>query len=68
MTRKTQKDIDYQAAPYGRIAIIPKGTRLIPAANLPHGGYWAANWRGMSDAARAWGRNYGFHVTEGDLA
>lgn len=67
MTRKTQKDIDYQAAPYGRIAIIPKGARLIPAANLPHGGYWVANWRGMADAARAWNRNYGFHVTDEDL-
>ena len=67
MPRVTQKDIDYQAAPYGRIAIIPQGSRLVPATNLPHGGYWVENWEGMTDDARAWSRNYGFHVTEEDL-
>jgi len=65
--KRTQKDIDYQAAPYGRITIIPKGARLIPADNLPQGGYWVENWRGMSEKVRSWARNHGFHVTEEDL-
>jgi len=63
----TDKDIKYKAAPYGFIATIPAGTSLIPAGNLPDGGYWAEPWEGMTKVAEAWGRNYGFHITEEDL-
>ena len=65
--KRTPKAIDYQSAPYGRITTIPKGARLIPASNLPQGGYWVESWRGMSEKARSWARNYGFHVTIEDL-
>jgi len=62
----TTKDITYDMAWCGR-AIIPKGTNLIPATNLPDGGYWADEWQNMSIKEESWYRNYGFHITENDL-
>jgi hypothetical protein len=59
---KTIEDINYQGVT-GLITVIPEGTNVIPATNLPQGGYWVEPWEGMSDAAESWQRNYGFHVT-----
>jgi hypothetical protein len=64
---KTNKPIHYSTAPYGLIAVIPEGTELTPASNLPDGGWWAEKWEGMSEEAEAWHRNYGFHITHDDL-
>lgn len=68
MAIKTTKAIEYNCAPYGHIATIPAGTELIPASNLPNGGYWAEPWEGMSEEAESWMNNYGFHITDEDLA
>tara|TARA_Y100000114_G_scaffold148683_1_gene162039 strand:- start:373 stop:543 length:171 start_codon:yes stop_codon:yes gene_type:complete len=51
--------------PYGLIATIPKGTRVIPADNLPQGGFWAEKWEGMSAIQEAWLDSYGFHIAAG---
>jgi hypothetical protein len=67
MEKTTTKPIEYRSAPYGHIATIPAGTKLIPASNLPDGGYWAEPWDGMTSIEEAWQRNYGFHITESDL-
>lgn len=62
---KTIKAIVYSAAPYGKITTIPKGTTLIPASNLPNsdGKFYAKKWKGMSEKAKSWERNYGFLIT-----
>jgi hypothetical protein len=63
----TKEDISYRVSGYGFTALIPKGSRVIPATNLPQGGYWVEPWQGMSDEAESWERNYGFHVTEDEV-
>tara|TARA_B100000700_G_scaffold208136_1_gene228711 strand:+ start:168 stop:374 length:207 start_codon:yes stop_codon:yes gene_type:complete len=62
---KTKYAIAYTEMPYGKIATIPKGTPVIPADNLPQGGYWAEKWEGMSAIQESWLDNYGFHVAQG---
>lgn len=60
----TTEDIEYRAAPYGLIAVIPKGTPVTPARNLPEPNtFWVEQWKGMSDKAEGWIRNYGFLVS-----
>jgi len=52
----------------GSCAVIPKGTLVIPADNLPDKGqYWAEPWDGMDDAAASWMRNYGFLLREDEV-
>lgn len=60
---KTSKDIVY-IDDYNKKTIIPKGTNLIKATNLPQGGWWACDWPGMTDLQKSWSRNYGFHISE----
>lgn len=60
----TKAAFDYQSAPYGKIAYIPAGLPVIPASNLPQGGYWIAERTWANEQAQSWQRNYGFHVTE----
>jgi len=57
---KTKYNVFYAAYPYGEIAVIPAGTKVLPADNLPSGGYWSCAWDGMSPEAESWHRNYGF--------
>ena len=65
---KTKRSIEYKAAPYGTVAVIPAGTRVIPATNLPGSGqFWAMGWRGMTDTERSWHRNYGYLLTQEDV-
>jgi len=67
---KTNKDIEYKAAPYGTIATIPKGTSCIPASNLPpedREKFWAEPWAGMGEKARGWQESYGFLLDEEDV-
>lgn len=61
---KLNKDIEYKVMPYGTITTIPMGTNVIRATNHPDGGYWVSKWDGMSDRARDWNRNYGFHISD----
>lgn len=65
----TKKDLEYNIASYGHIAVVPKGTKVIPATNLPGPdvGFWAEFWEGMSEKAESWKRNYGFHVSSRDI-
>jgi hypothetical protein len=60
---KTDKDIKYIDNYYNE-TIIPKGTKLVPANNLPNGGWWACDWRGMTERQKSWSRNYGFLITD----
>ena len=59
---KTKREIQYRAL-LGWIATIPAGTPVVPADNLPEGGYWVLPWPEMNEDAKSWNRNYGFHVT-----
>ena len=65
----TNKPIDYRSAPYGQIAIIPRGTPVIPADNLSGipGKYWAEPWEGMTEEEQSWQRNYGFLIDSLDV-
>lgn len=66
---KTNSDIWYRPAfSPGKGMLIPKGTKVVPAANLPEPGrFWAEPWDGMTDEASSWQRNYGFLLTVEDL-
>lgn len=70
---KTISPITYFAAPYHeRIAVIPAGTTVTLAKNLPPRSdgvkqYWCKGWRGMSKEARSWKNNYGFLLTEHEV-
>jgi hypothetical protein len=62
---KTKADIYYVTAT-GK-TWIPKGTPVIPATNLPDGGWWAEPWEGMSELAESWQRNYGFLLKDDEV-
>ena len=65
---KTKYNIPYAAFPNGTIATIPAGTPVVPATNLPEGGYWVdEEWDGMTDEQQSWMRNYGFLVTDEEV-
>jgi len=69
---KTVAPITYFCAPYpGRIAVIPAGTTVTLAKNLPSKDgvklYWSKGWRGMDEKAKSWKRNYGFLLTEHEV-
>lgn len=62
--------VEYKAAPYGKIATIPAGTKCRLATNLPAADglrYWALPWEGMTEKARGWHRGYGFLLTVEDV-
>jgi hypothetical protein len=62
---KTRLPIEYHAAPYGYIVLIPAGTPVIPISNLPDEEgprYWAEPWPGMDERAESYQRNYGFVI------
>lgn len=64
---KTKKLIEYSLFD-GYKVMIPKGTEIIPAANLPQPNdsdiaYWAEPWKYMSERAQSHYRTYGFGVS-----
>lgn len=59
----TRRPIKYFTT-LGSHITIPAGTKIVPATNLPVGGYWAEPWKDMSELEESWARNYGFHLTE----
>lgn len=64
---KTKHDIEYGAEPFGHIATIPAGTPVIPATNLPDGGWWVEEWEGMDEQASAWQTYHGFLVIDEEV-
>jgi hypothetical protein len=67
---KTQSPIEYKFNSYLKKAIIPAGTTVVPASNLPSEGgkrYWSKGWRGMTKAERSHQRNYGFLLTHAEV-
>ena len=64
---KTKKETEYRVMPYGKVATIPAGTPVVPAANLSDGGYWVLPWSGMDEATKSWHQNYGFRVTADEV-
>ena len=65
---KTKYKIPYAAFPYGTIATIPAGISVVPATDLPEGGYWVdEEWDGMTDEQQSWMRNYGFLLTDEEV-
>lgn len=66
---KVKHDIDYQVAPYGRIAIIPKGTEVTKATNLPDEKYWVTGkWEGITDEQeRYMDSGYGFLLSKDEV-
>lgn len=58
---KTKTEIAYKSYPCGFIAVIPKGTPVALAYNLPgNHQFWVEPWGGMSDRELSWLGNYGF--------
>lgn len=67
---RTSKEIDYADYPYGDIAIIPMGTKCIPASNLPEEAsikFWVEPWKNMTSEAKSYMRNYGFGIREDEV-
>lgn len=64
----TKDHIDYQVAPYGKIAHIPAGVPVIPATMRPtNDKFWVCLWPGMNEQATSWMDNYGFMVEAKDV-
>ena len=66
----TATDIQYKFGFLGGNveATIPAGTPVVPAHNLPQGGYWVEKWEGMTYPEECWQSAYGFHVTEDQVS
>ncbi len=68
--RVTAEAIEYRAAPYGLIAVIPKGTTVVEVRNLPAANgprWWALRWPGMTESEESWLRNYGFLLEDREV-
>jgi hypothetical protein len=68
----TFEQIKYQERDSGlriHTFIIPKGTKVVPANNLPgkDESFWAEPWDGMSAEAADWQRNIGFLLTRSEV-
>lgn len=62
----TKREINYKSL--GFSCIIPKGTSVIPATNLPdEGKYWVNPWPTVNEEAESWLRNYGVLVDESEV-
>jgi hypothetical protein len=62
----TKADISYELFGTGKVSI-PEGTPVIPADNLPDGGWWVEPWEDMSKLAESWERNYGFLLRDDEV-
>lgn len=64
---KTRIDIPYHSST-GLRTVIPKGTEVIPATNLPQKDmYWAEPWPSMDEFEESYGRCYGFLLTKAEV-
>lgn len=60
---RTKEDTEYRCHPYGWRVVIPKGTPVSRATNLPDDDnptYWVEPWEGMTGQELSWLGNYGF--------
>ena len=69
----TVRPIPYRPVNHLFRTVIPAGTTVVEATNLPSGieegkRYWAEPWDNMTDEEDSWHRNYGFLLTEEELA
>jgi hypothetical protein len=69
---RTKSEIQYKVVHYGLVAVIPAGTSVTPADNLPQrddgkNQFWVEPWDNMHESEQAWYDNYGFLVTEDDV-
>lgn len=65
---RTKKEIKQKVEPCGKTFTIPAHTPVIPATNLPQGGYWVEKWSDeLDDHTDSVLRNIGFHVTEDEV-
>ena len=62
----TSRDIPYNMEWAGK-TVIPRGTRVMRATNLPGNSYWAKGWRGMKGKERGWAGTYGFKIEAEDV-
>jgi len=65
------RDVNYDMGYAGKV-VIPKGTRVDRATNLPttdtgRERYWARGWRGMKEREKSWARNYGYLIESEDV-
>jgi hypothetical protein len=65
------RDVNYDMG-YAGTVVIPKGTRVDRATNLPttdkgRERYWARGWRGMKEREKSWARNYGYLIESEDV-
>jgi hypothetical protein len=70
MTLVTKENIRMGFAGTLHKVIIPKGTKVIPASNLPEDSkikYWALPWKGMSQEEKSFQRNYGYGLEENEV-
>ena len=67
---RTIAETAYRCHPYGLMVVIPKGTPVKLATNLPEDGhkkYWVEPWYGMTDQELSWLGNYGFLLESYDV-
>ncbi len=62
----TSRDIPYNMEWAGK-TVIPRGTRVMRATNLPGNSYWAKGWRGMKGKEKSWSGTYGFKIEAEDV-
>tara|TARA_R110002012_G_scaffold203645_1_gene373035 strand:+ start:189 stop:395 length:207 start_codon:yes stop_codon:yes gene_type:complete len=46
---------------------IPAGTSVVPATNLPQGGFWVETWEGITDAERSIVEGQGIHIEDEEV-
>lgn len=69
LVMRTRKPIHYRIEG-GREVIIPVGTKVERALNLPDGSeteYWVGEWEGMDEYAESHARTYGFGISTREL-
>lgn len=69
---RTKKETTHYIGMLNTPVKIPKGTKVIPANNLPQPNdseiaYWAESWRGMTEQAKSHMRTYGFGLRKQDV-
>ena len=64
----TKKEIIVKLNGRGNPTVIPKGTGVVPATNLPKPTtFWVEPWDDMTELEESWMRNYGFLVTKNQV-
>ena len=51
--KTTEKRLRMKFYPSMKVVSVPPGTPVIPATDLPRGGWWVEPWEGMNENERA---------------